>query len=245
MVGGSGPAMMAVLVGRDGGAVGQRGSLMEGEEHHLRVRRAEPGEEVAVRDGEGLVGTGRLVRDGREWRVEIESAERLPRPPELVLAVGAGDRDRFAWLVEKAAELGATAVVPVETARTGGVATRIRAQHVPKLRRHALEALKQCGAAWVCRLEDPVSLEGILGRPLSGQGWLGNSGGSPPAAALGATAVTVLVGPEGGLEEPEIRAAISAGYRPVALGPHTLRFETAAIAAAVAVIAARLRGDHG
>jgi 16S rRNA (uracil1498-N3)-methyltransferase len=175
----------------------------------------------------------------------MESAERRPRPADLVLAIGAGDRDRFAWVVEKAVELGVTAVIPVETARTIGVATRLRAQHLPKLRRQALEALKQCGAAWACTVEEPRALEAFLGRPLSGLGWLASVDGEPPPASLGSGPVTVLVGPEGGLEDGERRAAIAAGYRPIALGPHTLRFETAAIAAAVAVNAARQRGDHG
>ena len=59
--------------------------------------------------------------------MDIESVEQVPPPPPLCLAVGAGDRDRFAWLVEKAAELGATRVVPLETERTAGVANRLRA----------------------------------------------------------------------------------------------------------------------
>ena len=42
------------------------------------------------------------------------------------------------------------------------------------------------------------------------------------------------------------RAALAAaGFRPVALAPNTLRFETAALAAAAVVTAARLRGTHG
>ncbi len=245
MVGGGSPAMIVLL---QPGAAAEgpilAGRLLEGEEHHLRVRRAKPGELVAVRDGAGLVATGRLVRGSREWEVEIASGEVRPPPPALLLAVAAGDRDRFAWLVEKAVELGVTTIVPLETARTGGVATRLRTQHVAKLRRHALEALKQCGAAWVCSVEDPVALEKFLQRPHSGQKWLGNSAGEPPAPTLGGTPVSVLIGPEGGLEEQEHRAAVGAGFRPTVLGPHTLRFETAAIAAAAAVGTARLRGNH-
>jgi 16S rRNA (uracil1498-N3)-methyltransferase len=57
--------------------------------------------------------------------------------------------------------------------------------------------------------------------------------------------VTVIVGPEGGLTEGEREAAVSAGYRPTALGSHTLRFETAALAAAAAIIQARMRGSDG
>ena len=55
----------------------------------------------------------------------------------------------------------------------------------------------------------------------------------------------MIVGPEGGLTESERASAIEAGYTAVTLGPHMLRFETAAIAAAVVVEAARQRGAHG
>jgi 16S rRNA (uracil1498-N3)-methyltransferase len=56
---------------------------------------------------------------------------------------------------------------------------------------------------------------------------------------------TVIIGPEGGLTEDEVEMAVSAGYQPLALGPHTLRFETAALAAAAAITQARMRGPHG
>jgi 16S rRNA (uracil1498-N3)-methyltransferase len=55
----------------------------------------------------------------------------------------------------------------------------------------------------------------------------------------------VVVGPEGGFSEAERDAIARGGYRPIRLGPNTLRFETAALAAAMAVTAARLRGSHG
>ena len=86
--------------------------------------------------------------------------------------MGAGDRDRFAWLVEKATELGVTSVIPLETERTAGVASRVRTQHLERLRRHALEAVKQSGAAWATRVEEPVSLGEIAARPIVGQGWV-------------------------------------------------------------------------
>ena len=139
---------MITLLVPAGAAAGRRAPVDEAEGHHLRVRRAAAGERVALRDGAGLVGTGRLAAEGAEWMVDVEAVERRPRPAELTLAIGAGDRDRFAWLVEKAVELGATSVVPLETDRTSGVATRVRDSHLPKLRRQALEAIKQCGAAW-------------------------------------------------------------------------------------------------
>ncbi len=244
MGGGGGAAVITVLVPR-GVTPGRREQVDEGEGHHLRVRRARVGEVVALRDGAGLVGTGRLALSGREWLVDVDTAERHARPAELRLAVGAGDRDRFAWVVEKAAELGATAVSPLETERTGGVAHRVRETHLTRLRRQALEATKQCGAAWAIDVDAPASLAQFATRVHPGHIWLADAEGLPPPPVLNGEAVTVVIGPEGGLSTAERATLLAAGYRPTALGPHTLRFDTAALAAAAAVTAARLRGTHG
>jgi 16S rRNA (uracil1498-N3)-methyltransferase len=237
--------MIRVLIERSSGAAGRRGGLLEGEAHHLRVRRAEDGEAVELRDGDGLIGLGRLVRAGKSWEVDVTAADRASRPAELTLAVGAGDRDRFGWLVEKATELGVTSVIPLETERTAGVASRVRTQHLERLRRHALEAVKQSGAAWATRVEEPVSLEEIAARPIAGQGWVADANGAAVPATVGNTPLTVVIGPEGGLTADELDQLRGAGYAAVSLGPHTLRFETAAIAAAAAAVAGRLRRTDG
>jgi 16S rRNA (uracil1498-N3)-methyltransferase len=184
------------------------------------------------------------VPAGRDWEVAVERVERLPRPAALTLAVAAGDRDRFSWAVEKAAELGVTTLMPLETERTAGVATRVRPQHLEKLRRTALEALKQCGSAWACEVTEPLALAELAARPLEGTGWVADASAGP-APPTGGAPLTVVVGPEGGLTTGERDLLRAAGYLPVALGPHTLRFETAAVAAAAAAAMARLRGNHG
>jgi 16S rRNA (uracil1498-N3)-methyltransferase len=228
-----------------GAAGGRRERLDDAEQHHLRVRRARDGERVALRDGAGLVGVGRIAIVGRAWEVEIEHAERRPRPAALTLALGAGDRERFGWVVEKAVELDVTRIVPLVTARTADVATRLRESHLDKLRRQALEATKQCGAAWAMDVEAPETLEAFAARKEPGLRWLADAAGEPPPASLDGSAVSVVVGPEGGLEDQERTALVGAGYRPLALSAQTLRFETAALAAASVVASARLRGRHG
>jgi 16S rRNA (uracil1498-N3)-methyltransferase len=236
---------MRVLVSPGSAVVGKRASLDESEAHHLLVRRAREDEVVEVLDGSGLTGTGRLVRVGSDWMVEIQSAEREAVRPLLTLAVAAGDRERFTWMAEKAVELGVSAIVPLETARTAGVATRLRDAHGAKLRRVVLEATKQCGAAWVPKVEASLALEQFLARPIQGTGWLADPAGALPPATLDDTPLTIVIGPEGGFTAEERAALISAGYGPVALGANTLRFETAALAAAAAAGTARLRGNHG
>jgi 16S rRNA (uracil1498-N3)-methyltransferase len=230
--------MIRVLVERDG-------RLRDGEAHHLQVRRVEPGETVELRDGEGLVGWGKLSRTGKTWSVEVSDTNRVAPPPPLVLAVGGGDRDRFAWLVEKATELGVTAVVPLECERTAGVATRVRSQHLDRLRRGALEAVKQSGAAWATRVEEPTPLDTLVARSTDGTRWLADAQGTPAPAAVGDGPVTVVIGPEGGFSPGERERLMDAGYQPIRLASHTLRFETAALAAAAAAVAGRLRGSHG
>jgi 16S rRNA (uracil1498-N3)-methyltransferase len=236
---------MRVLVPRGSAVVGQRAPLAEEEAHHLRVRRAQEGEAVEVLDGAGLTGSGRLIRAQAEWLVEIDSAERQPVGSDLILAVAAGDRERFTWMAEKAVELGVTDIVPLDTSRTVGVATRLRATHTEKLRRIVLEATKQCGAAWAPEVQMPIPLADFVGRPVHGAGWLADSAGDIPSARLDQTPVTVVIGPEGGFTPEERAAILSSGYRLVVLGSNTLRFETAALAAAAAVVTGRMRGNHG
>jgi len=234
-----------VLIPRGSGVVGHRASLDENETHHLRVRRARQHDKVEVLDGAGLFGTGELVKVSGDWMVEIQSAEQESLQPALLLAVAAGDRERFSWMVEKAVELGVSAIVPLQTERTAGVASRLRDAHIRKLQRLALEATKQCGAVWAPLVEAPVPLADFTARPLHGRGWLADSAGAPPPSTLDQTPLTVLIGPEGGFTGDERAALLVAGYRPVSLGSHTLRFETAALAAIAAATTARMRGDHG
>jgi 16S rRNA (uracil1498-N3)-methyltransferase len=234
--------LVLLPAGAGGRSPGSICRLDEDEAHHLRVRRISAGDTVGIRDGAGLTGSGTVIREGKGWAVEIVSAECAPRPPELVLAVGAGDRERFASILEKAAELGVSTVIPIETARTAGVATGLRSRHVAKLRRQALEVVKQSGAAWAVTVEEPVPLERFIGTGRPGLTWLADADGRPPPSGLQSEPVTVLIGPEGGLTAGEREAAVAAGYHPVRLGPHTLRFETAALAGAAAVNLARLRG---
>lgn len=226
--------MTAVLVAPGTLEPGAILDLAEGEAHHLRVRRAALGQPVQLLDGAGGVGEGRLVEAGAGWRVEVGAARRVAPPPRLVLAVGAGDRERFAILVEKAAELGATAVIPLETERSRTVAGRVRTAHLHRLRQRGLEALKQCGGAWAPELSAPVPLPAFL-TAAGGVRWLADGAGGNAPPLRRDDPVTVAIGPEGGFTPAERSALVAAGFVPVRLGARVLRFETAAVAAATAV----------
>ena len=245
-MGGGGRTRVITVLVRPGSLVqGATVTLEPEEEHHLAVRRAAPDTPVRLLDGEGTRADGRLAQKGRQVTVLVERVGRETAPAPTVLAVGAGDRDRFGLVVEQAAQLGATRIVPLVTTLTVSVATRLRETHLERVRRRARDAIKQCDAAWAPAVEDPVPVSEFLARERSGLAWLADAEGAR-AGAIGPTdPITIAVGPEGGFTPDERAAFGAAGWIPVRLGPHLLRFETAALAALTVAWYSRQRDGHG
>jgi 16S rRNA (uracil1498-N3)-methyltransferase len=237
---------MITLLARPGSLVaGASVQLDPEEEHHLTVRRAGPESAIELLDGAGTRAEGRLQHEGRRLTVRVERLTMEPEPTPTVLAVGAGDRERFGLIAEQAAQLGATRLVPLETLRSESVATRLRDTHLERVRRRAREAIKQSGAAWAPVVDEPLPLADFLTRARVGPAWLAEAGGGPAAALAADQPLTIAVGPEGGFADEECALFLAAGYRPVRLGPHLLRFETAALAALTTAWLARQRERHG
>lgn len=236
----------AVAFARGPFAAGGVVILDEDEAHHLKVRRVGDGATIRLVDGRGGVATARIALERELVAARVVAATTVAPPPVSELLAGAGDRDRFLWLVEKATELGATRVVPVVTERSAQVATRFQAMHVEKAVRRAREALKQCGAAWVPAVVAPIALSEVLRNapPAALKLVAASEGGALPTIRE-ADAVLWAIGPEGGYTEAERAALRAAGFRPVALGRATLRFDTAGLAALALTAQARLGSPVG
>lgn len=216
--------------------------ILEDEEaHHLRVRRLSDGDTVRLVDGHGGVATGRLAVEKEVVAARVVATASVPAPSPLEVLAGAGDRDRFLSLVEKATELGATRIVPLMTERAQTVAGRFRMEHVEKAVRRAREAMKQCGAAWAPAIMPPMMLAEAL-RPVPGRlvRLLADREGAAIPPIRESDAVQWAVGPEGGFTDAELAQLRQAGFRPVVLGGLTLRYDTAAIAALALTQHARL-----
>jgi len=215
--------------------------LEDEEQHHLRVRRAAEGERVRALDGAGTVAEGVLARAGGEFVIRLERAEVVPAPPQFALIVGAGDKERFGWLAEKAAELGVTDLLPLKAERTRSVAAGIREGHMLALQRRARQAIKQSGAAWAPRVGAPVDVKYAVQQGDPAYRWLADATGEPPPELPPDVPLVVVVGPEGGLIPSEREMFLAAGFQRVRLAPDLLRFETAALAAAAVVASQRPR----
>ncbi len=225
---------------------GDHATLDGSEAHHLlHVLRATPGTEVTLFDGSGCEFDAEVIACKRST-VELAITERrevnreLPQPLVLGVALPKGDRQR--WIVEKSVELGVTRLVPLVTERS-------EKQGGDKLGRYVIEASKQCGRNRLMEIAEPVrwgdwlvadshAVGGVSDADFAPQSelpvfrrWVAHPTGlQPTAAALVERRPTMLaIGPEGGLSDAEVTAAVAAGWEVVGLGERILRIETAAL----------------
>jgi 16S rRNA (uracil1498-N3)-methyltransferase len=196
--------------------------------HYLAtvMRRAE-GEQVILfngRDGEWVALLSGLKRDRARFLVQAQTRAQAAEP-DLWLLFAPLKRDATDLVVQKATELGVSALVPVITARTN--AARV---NVGRLTAIAIEAAEQSERLTVPEIRMPAPLADILaawppGRRLAAA--LERAGPSPIPSPAGG----LLVGPEGGFAPQELDALRRASFMaPISLGPRVLRAETAAIA---------------
>ena len=211
--------------------------LDEAEVRHLRVRRIAAGSAVVACDGAGKSSHATIVARGSGFAVSIGSVESFVPLPEITLAVGAGDKDRFATLAERCTELGVTRLVPLETERSQAVENRIRAAALDRVRRRAREACKQSGNPWATCVTEPRRLDQLQSSVATARWYLASAEGAPCPLISVSEHTGWIIGPEGGLTTAEIdycRRELHA--TPVVFAPAILRFDTAAMAAAVVVL---------
>lgn len=203
---------------------------------HMRVLRLEVGAIIGLRDGEGGVAEGQVVRLSKaQAHVEIRAREHRDPLPPVHLLVPVADRDRLLWLGEKAAELGCTSWRPVLWRRSRSVSPRGEGPTFQaKVRARMEGAMAQSEGAWLPQLFPEATVErAVLAAP-AGDRLVLDPHGPPLVGPLAVTLtapITIAVGPEGGIEQDEMEGLLAAGFRPVSLGPTILRFETAAVAA--------------
>lgn len=214
--------------------------LLEGTaaNHIARVLRLRNGDALTVFDGSGGEFSARIEAFRKEAvvvSVEEHRAMEKESPLSLTLAQGISRGERMDWIVQKATELGVSCIAPVFTKRS---VVRLDEKQAGRKLLHwraiAVAACEQCGRNRIPKLAAPVNFFDVLAPDSSGSTRLLLS----PTADLRiddlhrvGSGITVLIGPEGGLEDAEQEAALSAGFKAVRLGPRVLRTETAAIAA--------------
>ena len=206
-------------------------------QRHLDALRVRDGEEIRVFNGRGLIATCRVSRAEGGAGLEVVSTDLVDSPTPLMLALGGLDhRDRFEFAVEKAVELGATAIIPLDTTYVQRHRTS-----TDRLVSKAVAALTQSGNPWLPQIAEPTSLESLLAEVPQDHGiLLGDPDGRQVDLDLARSPLCCVVGPEGGFTNDEI-AQLGADPRciRIAIGRFRLRAETAGIAMLSAVRALR------
>jgi len=196
---------------------------------------------VTLSDDDGLLASGRLggEEDGRA-AVEVTSTKRVVRRGVVVsVALSPPKGDRFAWAIQKLAEMGVDEVIPVRTSRSVRDWDGQRWRRVEtRLRTVAREAAMQSRQAFVTRVVDPMPLEESLRVSGASLVVLAPMGSVRLRECLpeDATAVRLVVGPEGGFEPSELDRAIEFGATVAGLGDQILRTETAAVVSVALVL---------
>lgn len=227
--------------------VSETAELSAEESHHaLRVMRLKEGDSLVVFNGGGAEADAKIVSVARSV-ASIEIGARRKSPPllsHIVLAQAIPKGKNMDLVIQKAVELGVSAIVPLLTERT-----IVRLEENEKLRKQekwqaiALEACKQCGQNFLPRVAAPVFLHDFLKAGHSETEGLRLVGSLQEDAKKFSDAIAaakgrnpkgiryaeMLIGPEGDFSPEEMGSIREAGRVPVTLGPIVLRTETAAI----------------
>lgn len=215
-------------------AKGQPVPVEAAQAHYLSgVMRLRVGDDISVFNGRDGEWSARIVQAGKRGGSLEIGAQTAPQrdPPDLWLLFAPIKKARTDFIVEKAAEMGAARIQPVQTEFTNS--ERIRQD---RLQAHAVEAAEQCGGTYVPGVGDLAPLSRVL------DGWDAQrrilwadeamAGPVQTLTELPRGPWAILVGPEGGFSDAE-RARLSAMpvVTRISLGPRILRADTAAVAA--------------
>ncbi len=212
-------------------AVGQTMTVDDAATHHLRVRRVALGDAVALYDGAGEVAEGTLTGlTTHRAHVEITATRHVTRPSAVHLLAPIADRDRMLWLAEKATELGLTSWRAVRWHRSRSVSPRGEgAAFAAKIRARMCAAVEQSGNPWLPVILPDADLDKAVAESAGARYLL--TAGAPAMLPPMRAPITLALGPEGGVDDAETTLLVDAGFTPVSVGVHTLRFETAGVAA--------------
>lgn len=204
--------------------------------HLLKVLRLRAQDHVILFNGRGGEFVGTLCfsdKTGVVIKIEASQPGKPESPLNLHLVYGLARFEKTEWVIQKATELGVSKISLVMT-QHGEVHLQKQAIEVrlTRWRSIIIAACEQSGRCFLPDIVSPVKFHDFIKQPQPGQKLLFHLNNTAPLLKdQNPQAATLLVGPEGGFSEEEVRLAVEQGYGVVGLGPRVLRTETAAISA--------------
>ena len=211
--------------------------------HATRVLRLEISDCMMLFNGDGNDYTSAITSIKKnEVLVIVKNFVKITNesPLNITLLQGISSGDRMDYTIQKAVELGVTAIVPIITTRS---VVKLSNERAEKRQAHwqsvAHAACEQSGRAFIPTVFAPVQLSAWMASNPQGNVTrvLLNPIGAIRLADLAKPTgnIALLIGAEGGLSQAEIDTALSQGFKSVVLGARILRTETAALTAIAAM----------
>jgi len=225
-------------------ATGNRIELSDTAANHVaRVLRLPVGAPLILFNGEGGEYASTIKEiDKRRVTIDVGTFHDISREPplELWLAQGISRGERMDYTIQKAVELGVSRIIPLFTEHCG---MRIDGERLNKRLQHwqavAISACEQCGRNRIPQVDAAITLTQWLASSAEGLQLVLDPEAEQTLSQLPMPTgpITLLVGPEGGLSDPELQLARQSNYQGLRLGPRVLRTETAAVATLAALLA--------
>ena len=202
--------------------------------HYLfSVMRQPVGASVSLFNGKDGQWQAEIIEAGKRSGLLLckKLTKSLQMPPDLWFIFAPIKKSRTDFIVEKAAEMGAARILPVQTEFTNS--ERIRRD---RLQAHAIEAAEQCGGTFVPEVDEMRSLANLLSAWPAGRHLLfcdeEKVGQTCSLAGFPKGPWAILIGPEGGFSKAERQKLNDLSFtHSIALGPRILRADTATVAA--------------
>ena len=198
--------------------------------HALGVRRLDVGDPICLIDGRGNTALARVenLEGKNKASLSVGTVSHIPpQVPNIILATAIAKGDRQATMLDMVTQLGISAWQPLLCHRS---VSKPGKNSYERWQRICLEACKQSGAAWLPELL-PVEKPDVVAKAACAEGrevLLAH----PDGEAMNVTSkneILLMVGPEGGFTEDEVKRIVAAGARKISLGQNILRIEAAAI----------------
>jgi len=201
----------------------------------MHVLRLTKGDEIILCDTKGYdVQVRMMAVSKKSIEGEIVSFKKNIAEPEryVTLYCGILKKENFEMVVQKAVEAGVSEIFPLKTKRT--VKTGLSKVRLEKI---AKEAVEQCGRARIPLIHEPMVffdvIPHVMRNPEIHLNILFDSSGEDAMHFFqknkNDARINIFVGPEGGWDVDELKAAQESGFHILSLGSRTLRAETAAI----------------
>lgn len=211
----------------------------ESSRHITQVLRMKEGEQILITNGKGHMLTAQITSPHKK-NTEVNIIHRDFFPSEKTKSAVAvsliKNTSRFEWFIEKATEIGISAIIPLLCSRTEK--THFRRERMQSI---IISAMLQSRQVWLPELWEPVKFDNFIKTKDYNQKFIAHCIEEKKVDLKNSfidkiKSRIILIGPEGDFTEEEIREAIQQNYIPVSLGNTRLRTETAGILAAVLLV---------